>query len=304
MQTELLTKTAKLAIPLMLCWLGLAGCATSPEASPQALRAAAVRGARATYCAAPRNVDGRVNGEKLVQELVDLNANTYSFCIHAAPTDWEDLQRFLPLARAKGIRVWASLIPPTESVPRAKWSAEPYRLDFEKWAVEFARLGLKETNLVAWSIDDFTHNLSFFTPEYLGRVLVASRAINPRLAFVPCSYFPRITPEFAREYGGLIDGVLFPYRHESEKANLNDPGLVGEEIRRIKAIFPPGFPVILDVYATAHSRLGASTPEYVEQVMRAGLLNADGVMVYCHQDPVRNPEKYQKIKQVFSGITP
>ena len=57
--------------------------------------------------------------------------------------------------------------------------------------------------------------------------------------------------------------------------------------------------MVLDIYATAHSRLGATTPEYVEQAMRAGKRAADGVMIYCHQDPVKNAEKYQIIKRLF-----
>jgi hypothetical protein len=56
---------------------------------------------------------------------------------------------------------------------------------------------------------------------------------------------------------------------------------------------------VLDIYATAHSRLGATTPEYVEEAMSAGKRAADGVMIYTHQDPEQNPEKYQIIKRLF-----
>ncbi len=290
-------------LPLgLICLLAVSGCKTiTPEQRARTTRAQAIVGTRATYCAAPRLGDGRVDVQRLVEQLIDLKANTYSYCIHPARTDWEDVQRFLPVARASGIRVWISLLPPSESVPVTTWSAEPYKLDYERWAVEFARLSLRETNLVAWTIDDFTHNLKFFTPEYLGTVLKAGREINPRLAFVPCSYYPRVTPEFAAKYGGLVDGLLFPYRHDSAKGNLTDPSLADTETKKLKSLFPAGFPVVLDVYATAHSRLGASTADYVEQVMLAGMRSADGVMVYCHQDPVRQPAKYQVIKRVFSG---
>src|ERR1051326_1921237 len=147
-------------------------------------------GTRATYCSAPRKADGRVDVEKLVAELVEVGANTYSFCIHAQATDWDDLKLILPRAREKRIRIWASIVPPSESPPRTKSYAEPFRLDYERWAVEFAKLSLRETNLVAWSIDDFTHNLKFYTPDYLHKMLEAQRHIAPRLAFVPCCYFP------------------------------------------------------------------------------------------------------------------
>jgi hypothetical protein len=211
------------------------------------------------------------------------------------------LKLILPRAREKHIRVWASLVPPSESPPRTKAFAEPFRLDYERWGVEFARLSLQEPNLVAWSIDDFTHNLGFYTTNYLKKILEGARAINPRLAFVPCSYLPKITPGFVKDYGPLLDGILFPYRHESAGANLKDPSLVEAELKQIKALVGPSFPVILDIYATAHSHLGATTPEYVEQAMVAGRKAADGVMIYTHQDPVKNPEKYEIIKRQFGA---
>ena len=104
-----------------------------------------------------------------------------------------------------------------------------------------------------------------------------------------------------KDYGPLIDGILFPYRHESAGANLKDPSLVEPELSKIKAMVGPAFPVILDIYATAHSRLGATTPEYVEQAMIAGNRAADGVMIYCHQDPRSNSEKYIIIKRLFGS---
>ena len=288
----------------VLTLVPLAGCITSrsPEVAARADRARALLGTRATYCAAPRTPDKRVDVDRLIAELVELHANTYSFCIHAYPTDWDDLRLFLPRAREKGIRVWASLVPPSESPPRTRHYSEPFRLDYHRWAVEFAKLSLQETNLVAWSIDDFTHNLKTpYTPEYVRQMLDASRRINPKLAFVPCCYYPAIVkPAFYTNYCPLLDGILFPYRHESNQANLKDPSLVEPELDRIKQLAGRGFPIVLDIYATAHSRLGATTPEYVEQAMMAGHHAADGVMIYCQQDPQQNPEKYQIIKRLFT----
>jgi hypothetical protein len=281
----------------------LAGCATAPASGKHARaeRARALVGTRATYCNAPRKADSRVDVDRLISELVELNANTYSFCIHNYATDWDDLKIILPRAREKGIRIWASLVPPSESPPRTKKYSEPYRLDYQRWAVEFAKLSLQETNLVAWSIDDFTHNLKeLYTPEYVRSMLDGARAINPKLAFVPCCYYPGIIkPGFVTNYCPLIDGILFPYRHESAGANLQDPSLVESEIKHLKQLVGSSFPIVLDIYATAHSRLGATTPEYVEQAMLAGRRAADGVMIYCHQDPQKNPEKYQITKQLF-----
>jgi hypothetical protein len=272
------------------------------EANIHEARVSALKGVRGTYCAAPRLKNGRVNVALLVQQLVDIHANTYSFCIHAGSNDWDDLQLFLPVARKHGIRVWGSIVPPSESPPRSKLYAEPFRLDYDRWAVEFAKLSVRETNLVAWSIDDFTHNLkTTYTPDHVRRMMDAAHAINPRLAFVPCCYFTSITPEFVKDYEPLLDGFLFPYRHESGGANLKDADLTGTELTKIKTLTGPAFPVVIDVYATAHSTLGKSTPEYVREVMVAGKSGADGVMVYCHQNPTQFPEKYKIVKELFTA---
>src|SRR4051794_4214710 len=261
-----------------------AGCATARKAHTKSGNpaAAALFGTRATYCSVPRKADGRADVDKLIAELVDVGANTYSFCIHSAATDWDDFQLFLPEARKHNIKVWGSVVPPSESPPRTKLYAEPFRLDYQRWAVEFAKLSVKEPNLVAWSIDDFTHNLKFYTPEYVKEMQAKAHAINPKLAFVPCCYYPTINQSFATNYGPLLNGILFPYRHESAGANLKDPDLVESEIHHIKGLVGEQFPIILDIYASAHSRLGATTPEYLEAAMAGGHRAADGVMIYRH----------------------
>jgi len=53
------------------------------------------------------------------------------------------------------------------------------------------------------------------------------------------------------------------------------------------------------VYASSHSRLGGSTVEYVQEVVKRGLRCCDGVLIYCHQNPIKNAEKYQVIKTEF-----
>jgi hypothetical protein len=299
-QPEKIVTRAGIGLAL-ICVQLLSGCATRPltPAQAHALRAEALRNTRATYCTTPRKPDGRVDTDRLVEQLAEVHANTFSFCIHTSSNDWDDFKLFLPKARAKGIRVWGSVVPPSESPPRLKMYAEPFRLDYARWAVEFAQLSLREPNLVAWSIDDFTHNLKVYTPEHLREMLEGSRRVNPRLAFVPCCYLPAITPRFVTNYCSLIDGILFPYRHESAGANLKDASQVESEVKQIKGLAGADFPVIVDIYASPHSRLGATTLEYVEEAMVAGKRAADGVMIYRHQDPERNPDKYQLIKRLF-----
>jgi hypothetical protein len=263
-------------------------------------QASPLRGCIGTYDAPPRRADGRVDVPKLIAELMDLGANTYNFLIAHNTDDWDDLKLFLPRARDKNIAVWVTLLPPSESPPHGKRYSEPFRLDFDAWAEALAKLSLGETNLVAWSIDDFFHNENFYRPDSVKHFLETGRRINPRLAFVPCWYFRQIKPETAAKYRGLFDGVLFPYRAESQTTmNLTNATRVETEVRSIREIVGPNLPVILDVYATAHSRLGASTTAYVREVVNRGLRCCDGVLIYCHQNPVANADKYRVIRREF-----
>lgn len=267
----------------------------------QAPDPAALRGCRATYDNAPRLPSSRVDLDRLLAELTELRVNCYNFLVWHQATDWDDLHAFLPRARDQKINVWVTLVPPSESPPKTSRYAEPFRLDYERWAEEIARLSVKEPNLVAWSIDDFCHNLKVYTPEKIAALRAKTRQINPRLAFVPCVYYRQATAAFAADYGKLVDGILFPYRSESGKAGLTDPARVAEEIAKIRSTLGrPNLPIILDIYATRHSSLGDSTPDYVREVMERGRTAADGVMIYCHQDKQRAAAKYQVIKALFN----
>lgn len=255
---------------------------------------------KGTYAGLPRFDDGKVNFNELIRQLKELNVNTYNWLVWTNENDWKDLQRFLPIASENHIAVWITLVPPSESKPKTKWNSEPYGKDYVRWSREIARLSLKHRNLVAFSIDDFAHNLTTFTPEYLGEMIGAINKINPGLQFIPCCYYRDLTPKFVERYEPFLDAVLFPYRAESEKPNLQNPGLVGQEISHIKSLFTKKIPIYLDVYQTAHSRLGATTPDYVREVIRLGKEFADGVLIYVHPNPVRETEKYDIVKAGFS----
>jgi hypothetical protein len=176
-------------------------------------------------------------------------------------------------------------------------------LDFEKWVSELAALSAREPALVAWSVDDFAYNLKEITPERLRAIIAAGREKNPKFAFVPCVYFRQANPAFAKRYGELLDGILFPYRSDSTTSGFADATQVAPEVKKLKERFGKNFPIIVDIYATRHSRLGPSTPEYVEQVMRLAQPVADGVHIYRHQDK-NNPkerEKYEVIRREMSS---
>src|SRR5436190_1053985 len=159
------TDNVRIASALLVA---LALSAAAPSSKPS-VRSEKVRGTLGTYDGEPRLPNGRVDAQKLVSELTDLHANTYNWLIWHAKTDWEDLKLFLPQARKNQINVWVTLVPPSESPPKygANYS-EPFRLDYARWAKEIAQLSVREKNLVAWSLDDFSSaNTDFFTPEKL-----------------------------------------------------------------------------------------------------------------------------------------
>lgn len=251
-----------------------------------AFRGYVVRGTRGTYSGEPRighHKRGRIDVARLADELEAVGANTYNFLIKRSEHDWDDLQAFLPLARERGIKVWVTLTCPSKQ----KRMSMPYGHDYERWAEEIANLSVREPNLVAWGMDDFSHNEEFFTRDRMERILATASAINPELAFVPTVYYRKaMQRQYVRQYRGLFDAVLFPYRAESSGSkNLQDAERVQGEIADLREQFGDRVPIVLDVYASRHSQMGDSTPEYVEQVMQAGRRHADGVMVFRHQEP-------------------
>lgn len=267
-----------------------------PSAADRPDRVAALRNCFGTYATPPRDAEQRVDDEALLNQLTALKANTYNWLIGARPTDWDDLQRFLPKARAAGIRVWVTVLPPSESRPGHY--SEPHRTDYLAWADAIGALSHREPALVAWSIDDFAHNLSTYTPEMTQSMVEQARSHSPRLAFIPCVYFRQMSAGFAQSYAGYLDAILFPFRNESVMPNLSDPTQVSSEVQQARAWFGR-MPVIIDVYSHPHSRLGSSTPEYVRDVMASARGCADGVMVYCHPSPSANEAKYEVVRHLF-----
>jgi hypothetical protein len=264
-------------------------------------RSQPLRGSLCTYAAAPRLEDGRVDVERLVAELVELHANTYRWVSRPGETNLQDFKKFLPLARAHKIRVWVTVNPPSERKPKDNRPLEQRLAEYEQWGADFARLSLVETNFVAWSIDDFVWNLKFFTPEATRKIVTAARQVNPRFAFLPCCYFKAATAGFAKDYGPFCDGVMFPYRDESGGANLTNSTHVASEVKAMREKFGPSCPIIVGVFASRHSKLGVSAPDYVERVMRAAWPCADGVSVYRHPNKASDPEKHEIVKRLFTG---
>lgn len=257
---------------------------------------------KGTYASPPRLANGRVDISKLIYELKDLNANTYNWLILSNEKDWDDLQLFLPQAKKNKINVWVTVVPFSEAKPRAKWSSEPFGTDYVKWAQEIAKLSLQYPNLKAFSIDDFVAwNLQFYTPQYTAEFVNAMRKINPRLAFVPCIYYnsTKIT-DYSKDYLPYFDGVLFPYKAESSgKETLSRSDLLVGEVDSLRKMFK-NLPLIIDIYSSAHSKAGSSTPSYVSEMIKLSEQYGNGLFIYTHPDPVKGKEKYDIIKKEFS----
>lgn len=131
--------------------------------------------------------------------------------------------------------------------------------------------------------------------------MTAARRVKPKFAFVPCCYFKAATAGFVKDYGPFCDGVILPYRDESGGANLTNSAHVEFEVKALRERFGPACPIILSVYASRHSKLGVSTPAYVEQVMRAARPCADGISVYRHPNQTSDLEKYEIVKRLYAA---
>lgn len=254
-------------------------------------------GVLGTYATPPRLPNGKVDKQKLIDELKDIHANTYSWLIWKGEKDFQELIKFLPMARQAGLKVWVTLVPPSEP-PAPK----PFGYDYIKWAEELATLSKKYPNLVAWSIDDFSHNLDLYTPKYVKKMVSRGREINPEFVFVPTSYYRGIinNKDYFKNIKKWLGGILFPYRAaSSDKLNLKGSQFVKRELAKLHSLFGQNFPIVVDVYASAHSSLGSTTPAYVKSVINTSLKYAEGVMIFTHQDPQEDPKKYNIIKEAF-----
>jgi hypothetical protein len=202
----------------------------------------------ADYSSALPLANGRVDVDALVQRLKELGVNTYYWLVVPWST-WEDLKLFLPKAEKAGIDVWVYLVPPSESPPE---SVQPFRLDYVAWGEGIARLSLEHANLNAWVIDDFYGNRGFFTPALMREIRTRSRAINPRLAFLPLMYFPELQAKFLEDYRGVIDGAVVAYLEDRDEigrtwAFFND----GDTLPASEFLCPPNTPTRTGDYVMA-----------------------------------------------------
>ncbi|HVX43272.1 MAG TPA: hypothetical protein VHC49_05290 [Mycobacteriales bacterium] len=162
-----------------------------------------------------------------IGKLSAAHVNTYAYliCFNATQSQarWNQLPDFLDAAQGAGIKVWVYLCPPSEAKDSSgNPSFKPYDWDYPAWAQHIAELSLTHPNLTAYAIDDFRYNIGStypvaFTPAYTGQMVAAGKAVNPNIKFYPVLYYRDMvtTTAFVGPYRGIVDGVIFPYRDES-----------------------------------------------------------------------------------------
>ena len=175
----------------------------------------------------------------MVKRLKELGVNTYYWLV-APWSTWDDLKLFLPKAEKAGIDVWVYLVPPSRA--RRNLCNRSVSITW-RGGKESPASHLSTPNLTAWVIDDFYGNRSFFTPASMREIRARSKAINPRLAFLPLMYFPELQPKFLEDYRSVIDGAVVAYledRDEIERtwAFFND----GDMLPASEFICPPNTP--------------------------------------------------------------
>lgn len=228
------------------------------------------------YDSEPRSADGRVDIPRLLEAIEAAHMTMYDFLIWHAKTDWEDFQLFLPEAQRRGLKVWITLVPPSEPPP-----SQPFGLDYVRWATQIGKLSRQYDNLIGLVIDDFWSgaNHSLFTPAYITEVVTALRSENPRIAFLPTLYWGTIgDEEFLRDYRFLIDGIVFPY------ADLDSTKQLPQQLAACRAWLGPDKLLMMNVYGSGSSGTGERGPrtaEYMRSILNISREQSDGIRIYC-----------------------
>ncbi|SFD76709.1 hypothetical protein SAMN05428981_1011788 [Bacillus sp. OV194] len=194
---------------LLTGWAPLPRAAAQTDGQPGEILADYAGVVRET---SPRS-DGiyHIDTPRSIQKLKELHINTYYYLVWHEKTDWDDLKNeFLPAARDANINIVVYLVPPSESTGVRK--SYPYTTDYIAWSKAIAQLSLDFPNLIGWAIDDFNHNLSTYTPQYMAQMKQTSEAINPKLMFTPQMYTDSLNESFLQTRGAYIDGVILAFR--------------------------------------------------------------------------------------------
>ncbi len=249
----------------------------------------------------------RKNPENLKPFLEAIKArgfNTWDQMAHGGIWDDEQfalLERSIQVADEVGLKVWATLSPPSGTKEIARWPLEQRQEYYYATVQRFAHLANKHPNFVAFTCDDTDYNWGLFTPEMLAEMARRWRAICPRLAFVPLMYYGSVTEDLFKTRGDYLDGIVFHYRANSypyayipgyDPKNFDMYGdAMRYELKRVRQI-AGDHPVICGIYIWYYKGgWGVLTPDEenptVEHIVRDATQKleiahdyADGVRVY------------------------
>ena len=278
--------------------LALNGRAAARLAAAQAERGRLLRpafaGLHGDYDAEPRTKDGRVDIDRLFRQIEAAHLDMYDFLIWHAQTDWDDFQVFLAEAQRRRLKVWVTLVPPSE--PPA---SGPFGLDYLRWADEIGRLSKRYDNLIALVIDDFwsDDNRSLFTPSYIARLVETLRGHNPKLAFLPTLYWNTIgDADFIKSYGSLMDGIVFPY------ADLESAESLPRQLAACRKWLGPDKVLLINVYASGSSgnkEPGPRSPKYLRDILEISRQACDGIRLYCLPKDNFDDSRFRIVSELF-----
>ncbi len=248
----------------------------------KAERQALLRGVYGTWGRLIKGEDGRLDSRRQIEALRALRISTFNYFIFHDEYDWEDCQRFLPVAAEACLKVWVTVLSPwqgkrtgTPFGPEYQGCSYPFGTDYLAWCDALGQLAARHPNLTCFSIDDFDRkeNFQILTPAYMAEMMKALRQSRSDIVFCPTIY--GITPSLLGDYLDFIDGVMLWW------ANLDTRLGMKEWLWANKTIIAGRFPVIAGVYA--RSTTWHPTPPTLKTFkgcLRTARAGADGVMLF------------------------
>ncbi|MBO0884167.1 MAG: hypothetical protein J2P17_28345 [Mycobacterium sp.] len=214
-----------------------------PQRTNAAAGSTAVLGDYATPIVGPVGSDGvaHIDDAATINKLLGAHINTYAYLIYPSPlygtadpgtitqTQWDDLPGFATAAAQAHINVLVYIVPPSESHattnPTTTPQYQPFGWDYQAWATHIAQVAGKQQNIRGMIVDDFGANTAEnnspyafrFTPQYVGQMRTAAKAIAPWFTLSTIMYYPDLANATAilANYRNDLDGIVFPYRSQS-----------------------------------------------------------------------------------------
>lgn len=190
---------------------------------------------------------------------------------HRVAMDLSGLEKILPVLNSAHITTWVVLAPPSEG-----GNSLPYKTDYVRWMQTLAKLSVQYPSFRGVNIDDYQNGISrkTFTPQYTCTLYRTKQAINPKFQFAPTVY--KLTPQFAEQFGGCIDGVWLWW------TKLDTSNGLAEWLQDARKASGKRFPIYSGVYAhsTSWHRKSNPAPAVLGASLGAACQNANGALIW------------------------